>query len=228
MPASFSKQRKQAMADVRACDELNYPDERLAARAEEGYRFLIANAYDDFNRRVERYNLGGLYEKLQEPELAYEQYRLNLEEDPADTLSAVQAASVLLERNSPIYSEEKAWQFLASAKGSLRAGVLKIRILAPKISQPGIQEKIEQILEENLPGAAMNREFPYQPFPEYAAVFTWFSLVKGNLDPDFDYPALLEDALTVLEKRRAPDGWTPKDRMLRAELYELYDLVDAM
>lgn len=228
MPASFSKQRKQAMADVRACDELNDPDERLAARAEEGYRFLIANAYDDFNRRVERYNLGGLYEKLQEPELAYEQYRLNLEEDPADTLSAVQAASVLLERNSPIYSEEKAWQFLASAKGSLRAGVLKILILAPKISQPGIQEKIEQILEENLPGAAMNREFPHQPFPEYAVIFTWFSLVKGELNPDFDYPALLEDALTVLEKRRASDGWMPKDRMLRAELYELYDLVDAM
>ena len=160
--------------------------------------------------------------KRQDYEQAAELFQKNYEMTK-DLLSAVGWIECLLEPSCDGFDENKALKLCNELSGNLRVDILKVRILMEGSKELYDPREAMKIIQKDIDLACDNRDFPLQPFPEFAAAYVWFSFLAFDPPIIHEMRDLLEDAVDVLKKRMKMEPDSPKDVDLMEVLEDLLD-----
>lgn len=197
-------------------------DEGALQTAADLYEELLERLDDPFEKQIIRYNLGSLLMKRQDYEQASKVFQENYEKTK-DMLSAIGWIECLLEPSWGGYDEKVALRLCDEFSGILKADILKVKILTEGSREMFDPEEAMKIIGKDIDLACENREFPLQPFPEFAAAYVWFSLNVFDPPITTGMYKLIKDAINTLEKKIKMEPDRPKDKRLMVILKNLLD-----
>lgn len=200
------------------------PSEEQAALAECALQYLIETDTDDFDRKINQYNLAALYFQQEEYDLALEQFESILAENPGDTMALAGAADCCFTPNTDCFDEDKAWNYYAGVfkRDKLRGAVGMIHILCEGSAARRDLDAAWDLLNSVWDLAVSNIKFVHKQFPELVAVRVWFGL--NGLKPCSDFfelESLIQQALQIMRKRTASQPQLHSSVVCRRVLFNL-------